>query len=422
MPGVSISVGVGINSSKAGLISGGTPVVPSEFGLFYDKTVGNNLADWSITNPTGGVSFTQSGNDLILSGTSGGNLFQDYMILTEAGNIHKVGQTEKWKFRYRITTGTIDGNSFGIGFGWRSQSINEKIDHVIRPIQDTFALAQNSIYMGDTVANGLGTQRNIAGSGFAVQSATTYEVEIWRDEFTTSITWYASNGTTVLSSASYSPPIGAAARFYENTGSPIIFQFGGTTTLHWLQASLQARKNVTSAVFGDSIPYGAWATLASDRYFEQVMSNGSGTFEICGGPADTSADLIARQEQIAAFNPQHLCIHILSNDIGFGISSVTYEANILALQTYLLANTTSKVYWLYPCARNDVNVTPAQTFLDGMTIGARETKIDLFAVTKNAGNSNLQAAFNFGDGVHLNNTGQGVIETEVFSVAPEIAG
>ena len=404
---------------RAGLTQERPSSVP--IGIFYSKTLGDNIGDWIVVNPSGGVSFNVSGTDYILSGTNGtggtgaSNLFKDYILLNETD--YAITCLPKWKLRVEFSTGTIGvGDSFGFSLGIISNNTFEARDSLCRLAQDGALVGRFYFYYGDTGSTGINNQTAPAG-GFAMANSTRYIFEFEQDELTFTSTLYDQTGTIVhnTKTTTDSPPGGTVAKVHHNTGNLAIAQHGGTTTIHSAELSSDSLRNCKSAFMGDSIAYGGDASSISARWIDQYMTNGSGAFVVMGGWADRMQELNSRRQEIIALNPEYIFIAAGSNDIADGSWTPTGDTALDNMITFFQANTGAQIILVTPTARNDANVTQVKTDMDlkGLAV------IDLFTTTKQGGNSNLLGTYNSGDGVHLNDLGHDACSTQAFTDLPE---
>ena len=280
---------------------------------------------------------------------------------------------------------------------------------------DTGFVGQVSIYYGDTKAKGINDQTQPGGT-HALSSSTEYWFEFERDELTFTARAFQSDGTTLLFSETTtdSPPGALIPKVHHNTGQFAINQFGGTTTIHLVEVSSDSLRNSDAVFIGDSILYGGDASSLANRWVSEYVTAEGVTSVVLAGWADRMVDGETRLNEVKALNPKNVFICLGSNDIAAGTWGTTGETSLDDSIIFLQANTSATIYLVSPTARNDFNVTQVET--DMLTKGL--TVLELFSLTKQPANSNLQAIYNGGDGVHLNDLGHDTCATEASTEIP----
>lgn len=405
-----MNLGMGTLSTKSvGSLS------PSAIGVIYDKTLGDNIADWTLTNPTGAVTFTPSGTDYIMAGTGGtggtnaSNLFKDFIQLNTTN--HSVTCLHEWKIRIDFTTGTVNAaTSFGFSGGVISENSFEFRDTLCRLSQDNGLLGRFYFYNKDTSATGIADQDAPTG-GFTVVSDTRYIFEIERSELSVTGRLYDSTGTTLhnTKTVTQSPPGGTVTKVLHNTGKFAIAQHGGTNTIHRVTISSEALKNVPYVCIGDSLAYGGKAADISSAFVYQSLA--SYQFTNLSGWADRAVDMETRIAEAVALSPDNIIIECGSNDIKATTWGSTGEAALDDMISYIQSNLPlCNIYLVSAGARNDVNVSQVETDMLTKSVSG---VCRAYTITKQAANSSLLGAYNSGDGVHWNTGGHDAVATNV---------
>lgn len=375
---------------------------PQALGTIFTETA------WAAFSPKftvlGSSSITVSGGKVLMSG--GNATFNDKIHFTDASNPHRYTCLEKWKQRVKAKVPTRNGTSYGIGIGVDSAAA-EEYSTSIRWTWDTTGNGRAYLYTKRTISGQIDS-----GALLTPSSGTTYVIQLERNKNVFILTIFAENGTTQLATYTYTLSLTSGATIQpHNTGRFCIQNFGGTDIeiLEWTVES-EARKYIDYAGVGDSNMAGLFATSTSNRYFEQAMTAKNKTFEILAGIADRSGDVLLRVPEMIAMSPRSAYINLLSNDIANGVASGTYQSNYNSIVSQLeAANIIVKLGT--PVARS-TNLTAAQTFINAKA----NAKIDLFARTKNSGNTSMQATFNSGDNIHMNLAGNNACADELETI------
>lgn len=401
-----MNLGMGILSTKSvGSLS------PSAIGVIYDKTLGDNIADWTLTKPSSGISFTPSGTDYIMAGANSAGstpfpaLFQDYIQLNTTD--HAFTCLNKWKIRIEFTTGTVNASdSYGFAAGVISTNAFENRDTLCRVAQDNGLLGRMYFYAGDTASTGI-TGQDAPTGGYTVTSSTRYLQEIERNELTLTSTLYASDGVTVRNTktVTQSPPGGTVSKVLHNTGKFAIMQIGGTNTIHRVTISSDALKNVPYCIVTTSIGYGGKATSLANS-FPYIALDGQ-DFTILPGWANTTLSMQDLLPEIIAINPTNLIIECGSNDIKDG----TWTSDGLPSLNNIISGVSGinpTIYLVSAGARDDVSTAQVET--DMIALGYPLCRA--YTLLKNPANTTLNNAYQAADGIHLNDDGHALLAND----------
>lgn len=398
-----------------------TKSLPEELGLIdSDSSIGTNLANYSAggggANP---ASFTNSSGDLAVSRSTTVD-YRSYLLYDTYGST----SLEKYVLTFEFTIGTITASSFGIGFG----------------IQTTSAFGNRSIicqFNNSSGANG-GKTSIIAGIttgtfGFTLQSSSvissrtagdSFRITITRDYLgITCLTENLTAGVSTTVSHNFSL-VYTQTYNQSNTGKIAIYGIGGSFTVTGWSYSSTQRKNIDFCFVGDSIFYGAWAGSLANRFFNLIDSDSSKSFEMNTGSGDYTQAWLNKINELKRHNARYYIL-CTGNDKRFSVSQAIYQTNWTSVRNTLAASdisigkTTAKIIHLVPFADSNYNFFEYQTWLTGGAFSS-DIVIDLYAVSKNPGNSNMQATYDSGDGTHPNSTGHILIKDTIQSEFPTI--
>jgi len=411
-----------VSRSRAPIATNGGFPPPENLGIIYSKTIGDNLADWSIRDSGSGVTWIQNGTDVDVSGTGGtggtgaSDLFEDYMRLDETGNDFNFTCLDRWKVRMNVVLGTSDAGEFGVGMGVASENTFESRDTVCRFAFDGTNKGDHFYYYGDTEATGINNQE------ISVETDTENDTEYWyeleRNLLTLTMRVYESDGTTLISESSQVEDLIDVTRILHNTGRFVIMQYAGDTTIKSIEISSIAQKNAKFNFMGNSISYGGKASSLANRWIKEYATlTGGGDLVSLSGWADRAEELEMRKEEVKALNPMFISIAIGSNDIKDVSWISTGNGKVDDMITFFLANTSATIILVSATARNDVDVTQVETDML-LKAQSRVVVAEGFSATKQPANTDLLGAYNSGDGIHLTDAGHDALAAEVFSVEP----
>jgi len=154
-------------------------------------------------------------------------------------------------------------------------------------------------------------------------------------------------------------------------------------------------------IVGNSIAYrqgattegGGWASLVGTPSLNIVS----------GGGADGTASVLARLHEIKAINPKRVILMIGGNDILFGISSGTWQANYLAIRDSLVSWGIEVVHCL-PTPRTATDVSALKNYIDTSSTFRSDIKIDTWTPLWSGSGTSLATKYNL-DGTHPNDAG-----------------
>lgn len=356
----------------------------------------------SATNfPITGATITRGTSKLDLSGAPA--LWSSYVRFDNPSSPHRNTCLEHWKQRLRVKTpSSITGTSYGIGIGTRSINTFDPYSTSLRWSWDTGgpgALGSLYLYNKDTTAG------QIQSSGAYTPVANTYYwVEVERIKNQIKFTVFSDAGTQLFTET-LTFPIGSGYVQAHNTGQFCIQHYGGTAieVTNW-EVTSSVRKNQNYVFIGDSNMYGLFSSTNALRWAENAATTANKTFVINAGIADRTAEVVSKLPEIIALAPQNVFLSIGRNDVANSVAIGTIQTNInTIISTLETAGITVK---LGGVIASTVDVSAVQTHYNGKS----NTKVNFYTDSK-SGTTTLKAAYNGGDGIHLNSTGHAGLST-----------
>lgn len=357
---------------------------------------------WNIAN-VGGSSATIVSNDLNLSGGTGLTTeyiyYQNYATCIENFTIN---------VPFKCTEKSTTSFGFGIGVRGRTNAGSGSRSLFVSIILST-GINSGKCFLyeqtGSSAAVNVSSSNAIA---FAVNDE--MQLVITRDKFVITYTITNFTNPSTVSTSYTSPMTFGIVDFPNATGWYGIYIFGGTQSLHDFTVYSPIPSNLWMGFVGDSITLGLFATSVPQRFPELVMGNYIGKyFAVMGGGGDDSGAVLTRLGEILAINPKYCLLRIGANDITYGVSSGTYQANITSIVN-ILNSAGIRVIICNASPQNVTNMTTLNTFL--ATFYPSYIVIDNFTPLLGTG-TGLNPAYDAGDGVHLNPAGYQVIASTI---------
>jgi lysophospholipase L1-like esterase len=216
---------------------------------------------------------------------------------------------------------------------------------------------------------------------------------------------------SAFSSVSYSTLIG------DSTGDFALFNFGGTINTTNLTITLSDEENHRACIVGDSLSHGVattsldlgWARNVTESY---QISAGSG--DVTGDVLGSTSSSVGKMRNILDYNARYYLIAIGGNDVAGGVASGTWQAHLKAIAN-TIKNEGHKVIFVTPPPRNDGDLSAITTYTTA-TFSTDQTISQGWTACKGAG-TGLNAAYNSGDNVHMNDAGHAAFAA---AVEPEL--
>lgn len=189
-----------------------------------------------------------------------------------------------------------------------------------------------------------------------------------------------------------------------NTGQVTINPGNGTYEINKFSYTSALPKNQLLGVIGYSITQGFYAGSLADGWSRKIGG------VVSAGSADYTASILSRLSEIYTMNERNLIIGGLAgNDIEFGISSVTWQANLTAIYDSLTAHGMN-VYFTLETPRNGTDITAANTYIKAQW---PNRYADIYTPLWSGTGTGMASIFNSGDGTHPNAIGHDTIASVV---------
>lgn len=361
-----------------------------------------NLNDFTVVSGTGTIAL--SGGALQLSGGNG--LFTNHMYRNEGPRC-----LEKWKQTVVFTTpNPVITNSYGFSVGvlttHNNASYGVSTACWMKLSGDGGTLGRFSRFC---INGGAPTQDANGGSNGLLSNNTTYTLVVERNKNIIIFNLYVGVGTGgSLARAEFQSVFNITTNttnsIAHNTGRFCLWNHGGSFPIHNWTVESAAQVNSPLVCVGDSNMYGMYAGANNVRYCEQAAVTRSLGFEILAGPGDTTTECESRTAEIIAMNPRIVYLNTPSNDVFLAQSWPAVYATLVTA----LKNAGIKVVHGIPVARDSVDIASTKTEIDSTY--AADIRVDLYTLTKNAGNTGIQDALSSTDNVHLNAAGNNVCD------------
>lgn len=164
-----------------------------------------------------------------------------------------------------------------------------------------------------------------------------------------------------------------------------------------------------------------WLNTYSGKFVNIALS-GQSTLNCL--PEGTNGSINVHRNVTAAVTvrPDAVLIMLPSNDIAQGLSAVQFRDNIITMYNYCTLKGIP-AFVVSPQPRTSFTVPQQQALSDAAVLIKAaipaEFYIDVFDLLRNTGSANpavINSSYDSGDGVHLNNTGHGILSTAVQAV------
>lgn len=356
-----------------------------------------------------GTTMTAATGDLVMNTTAG--VFTNYLLLDtpSAQSNMAIHCLEKWVMQVLFTCPALGATNYGFGVGIRSQNGPEQFDNIIRIAFDSaqegnrgtvyYYSAQNhSVSPSQTVAL-IGAQLLTVGTDYI------FEVERVKNVITARVK--SADGSTTIktyTSFTYNQTSTNTIRAH-NMGKFGFWAMGGTITIKNLSATTKALKNPAIFTLEDSNG-SLYAAANTNRTTEQVATALGKAFEMMWGINAEIPDVTAIIPAVLVLAHPTLTkifVNIGSNDKANGVSDATrrtrYATMITTFNSGGFNSTNGNLRLGIPAARNGVDIALLKTDTD--TTYSAFTRSDEYTATKDPANTNLLAANNIGDNIHL---------------------
>ena len=203
-----------------------------------------------------------------------------------------------------------------------------------------------------------------------------------------------------------------------NGGYFTIWQMGGEFTVNSFEVQTPNRKNVYWGIMGDSITHGEYAGNYEDRWINLMKKETSKEFTVMAAAGNTALDINGNYSEIDLVNPTKVLIMIGGNDIRQGASLATTQTRYTNLINHLKGLGCEVVHQT-PAADSNTDLSGLASWISS-TYSGTDTVVDIFELTKDGATTNLNPAYDSGDGTHLNATGQLAQWNEIKSIVSDV--
>ncbi len=197
------------------------------------------------------------------------------------------------------------------------------------------------------------------------------------------------------------------ASVYSWIGEFRIWIYDGTSIFESATVYCPDYKYSRCMFLGDSKTESFIPTTYLNGYPHLVFSGSSKKYVIAAKGNNTFAELVSGLPEILAFHPQYVIINCGSNDLAYGISSATWQANYLSLRNQLVAAGITVIHCL-PMLDSRVSVAPLVTYINATF--TTDTIIDC--------NTGFNTGTMTADGFHPNDLGHSFISGKIQAAVP----
>lgn len=382
--------GLFLSASRPSLSGWPTPVQAGE--LFnFDFTTASDLGDFTITNPAS--TWALSGGYLRITNNPGAGGFGNHARYNGYGATHLNN--------YTIETVIIPQNrvatSYGLTLAMKSVNSTSVVD-----IQCFFEC--DSSFPGRMIIyrNGASKATSAGNLAFSVGD----RIKLTMTQSFLQVTFTAENLTTpATKSVSYTFSQTNTSDTSYTTAKPAFYSNGGIHDVEYLKYSTTEYKNAKLLCLGNSITMGYSATTQANSWYQQLVSGKPRTYVNLSNPSSKTAEDLQLFNELSILNPEFVMLMIAGNDVSGGIPQATYEANYNSIVSQLRSQGATIIHCYAP-PRDATNMTTLNNFI--ATFSPSDLVIDTFTPLKGAG-TDLAAAYDNGDGTHLNNAGHALI-------------
>lgn len=373
-----------------------TAIIANNRDIYYitQPTTGSALASgWSeISTP----SYTVSNGQFVFTG--GANNFTEY-IRNDLGVLSEGCYLEAY-----VICNTIGASDQGPRIGWKSYNTNGFV-HDVHAGYVTGGSATNpnkAVLFGST-----GASTSVSDSARVAFDGDTLYYRLTRVGISYRI--YVKNITKGWKLQKYVETTPLGSPFVAHNSAYIsVIPGAGDYTVYGLRYVIQAPLQTDNYIVGNSISYRQAATTEAQGYTSLIgtPANNIGS----GGGADITASVLARVKEIIAIKPRRVIMMIGGNDILFGVSSATWQANYIAIRDSLVNRGIAVAHCL-PTPRTATDVSALKFFIDTSSTFRSDVVIDTWTSLLGSGTS-LATKYT-GDATHPNSAGHAEVAAKI---------
>lgn len=370
------------------------------------------------------ATWTPDGTRLVLTG--GNNTALNRLVFNYPSSSEYNTQTVTAQIR-DIPSGTTGG--MAVGFSDFSNPDGQRTIYarlVTNTASGDFGKIQIITYNGTT-----GVVRN----NTALQSAITVNQF---DTFTWVCTQSVASGSRVWSvtvtrsgggstSASFTEaltiPGVAAEELSYSTASPALFSISGNWYITLWQIDINDMRHSRALFVGTSITHVFFGTDFDTRFASQVGTNkfnqvfAPENWGVSAGAGDVTQRVIDKINSIAgslnSINPDMVILEIGSNDINFGVPTLTWQTNYQTIVSFI-KSCGKQVVHVLPFPSDSWDVTPLYNFINSTY--PSDIKADVFTALNNGG-TGFNPAYTT-DGTHPNQAGMDAAAAVIIAALP----
>lgn len=408
---LSINIGAGVCTDPAGnpnLASNTLTVVASfAIGAVHSDDFNSTSLGAYTQN---GATMTAATGDLVLSGGAGA--FAQYLLLNTPSTVSAFGThcLEKWKVQAVFTCPAT--GAFGFGVGIRSNNGPEQFDNIIRIAFDTAQEASRGTvyyYSSQNHADPTGSQVVATIGSQLMTAGTDYMFEVERNKEVITARLRSADGSSLLktyTAITYNQTTTNTRRVH-NRGQFGIWNFAGTITVKNYIITSNVLKNPAIMYLTDSNG-SLYAGADTARSIELVATALGRSFEAMWGINAEIPDVTAIiPAALVLAHPTYtkMAVDISSNDKANGVSDATRRTRYATMISTLNTGSfnTANLFLGIPVARNGQDIALIKTDTD--TTYSTYIRWDGYTATKDPVSTNLLAANNSGDNIHLSTAG-----------------
>jgi hypothetical protein len=242
-----------------------------------------------------------------------------------------------WKIEIEFSlTVPISGSTTGISIGIQSTNANSACSIATYFSTSTTNTGRMELFAQANSANPLTgwTSRGSASSNltFAEDDIIKFSMERLNNH----LYMRAENLSQAVASVYYEEimPLDNIFIIPPNTGHFAIFSQGGNFTINRWTVWNNEVQNPEIMFLGDSKTLGYGANSFYNTY-PGIVGNRYNNISISAGFGDKTADLLNHIDEIIAINPNQVILSIGSNDLRFGVSNATFQANYTSIVNQL---------------------------------------------------------------------------------------
>jgi len=373
-----------------------------KLGEIYNKDSWVDLSDFTSNSATVSV----VSNKLSFSGAGNNFLAGVNVQLTRFLRINGHTGLSRWVMTAKVKVNQVpDATSHGFSMGVIGDNASNSTES---SALGTFNMS--TVGLTGRASLVVGTGNNLVVSSvptitFAQNDVIEMRVERILQMITVSCRNITTGGATTTATYNYNTNFadGTTNPFIQNSGTFVIGQNGGSFVVNEIVVESSEIVGANVMLIGDSkmnysSPYDLQPAFLLNKYYNGVIVN--------AGPIDTTQGVINKLPEIIALAPKQVVINIGRNDVALAVPTLTWQANLVTIDTDLVAAGID-VYWCDSTwETTTANVTPVRDYVRTQFAGRVINSYD---------STNFAAALS-SDNVHPSIAGhQALVDAIIFS-------